>query len=260
VRRRRGALDANFPVPDGTLDVPGHDVYSWANGLRSSATTVSASTGDVMGYCFPVWASTYTYRAILNFRQTPIVAALASEAPAPITRVVVVRGSIETGRAMKLEPTFTVNARPALPDRSGPYRVDGLAGDGRVLFSYAFEPAVLDHAPNVRHFTLAVPATPDVEASLDVVRLVGPPGEARMTRAVAAPLPETAPVKRVTKNDLASTARRLVKLSDRIENLEQDLQELLNLVRALVDPERGRPDDLGRRDRPRRRRKLERRA
>lgn len=180
-------LDASFPVPGGTLDVPGHDVYSWANGLRSSATTVSASTGDVMGYCFPVWASTYTYRAILNFRQTPIVAALASEAPSPISRVVVVRGSIETGRAMKLEPTFTVNARSALPDRAGPYRVDGLAGDGRVLFSYAFEPAVLDHAPNVRHFTLAVPVTPDIEASLDAVRLVGPPGETRMTRAVAAP-------------------------------------------------------------------------
>jgi hypothetical protein len=179
-------LDASFPIPGGTLDLPGHDVFSWATGLASSATTVPTTTGDVMGYCFPVWASTYTYRAILNFRQTQVVAALANEAAAPITRVLIVRGSMEIGRSMKLEPAFALNARPALPDHPGPYRVDGLAADGRVLFSYAFEPAVLDHAPNVRHFTLAIPITPDVEESLDALRLVGPPGETRMTRAVPA--------------------------------------------------------------------------
>ena len=79
-------------------------------------------------------------------------------------------------------------------------------------------------------------------------------------RAIAAPLPESVPVKRVTKTDLASTVRRLVKLSDRIETLEHDIQELIGLVRSLVDPERARPAELGRRERPRRRRKLERRA
>lgn len=180
-------LDASFPIPGGTLDLPGHDVFSWATGLTSAAATVPTTTGDVMGYCFPVWASTYTYRAILNFRGTQVVAAAADESPAPVTRVLIVRGSMEIGRSMKLEPAFALNARPALPDHLGPYRVDGVAADGRVLFSYAFEPAVLDHAPNVRHFTLAIPVTPDVEESLDALRLVGPPGETRMTRAVPAP-------------------------------------------------------------------------
>jgi putative secretion ATPase (PEP-CTERM system associated) len=80
-------------------------------------------------------------------------------------------------------------------------------------------------------------------------------------RAVATPLPEPPPVKRVAKNDLAGTIRRLLKLSERIENLETDVQELLVLVRALLDPERGRPeDDATRRERPRRRRRVERRA
>ena len=80
-------------------------------------------------------------------------------------------------------------------------------------------------------------------------------------RAIATPLPEPPPVKRVTKTDLASTVRRLVKLSDRIENLESDVQELLGLVRALLDPERGRPqDESARPERPRRRRRVERRA
>ncbi len=80
-------------------------------------------------------------------------------------------------------------------------------------------------------------------------------------RAIATSLPESAAaVKRATKTDLASTVRRLVKLSDRIETLEHDIQELIGLVRSLVDPERARPDELARRERPRRRRKLERRA
>ena len=80
-------------------------------------------------------------------------------------------------------------------------------------------------------------------------------------RAIAAPSPEAAPVKRATKSDLASAVRRLLKLTDRIENLEQDVQELLGMIRALVDPERGRPEDeLARRERPRRRRRVETRA
>lgn len=80
-------------------------------------------------------------------------------------------------------------------------------------------------------------------------------------RAVAAPLSDAAAVKRGAKADLSSTVGRLLKLTDRIENLEQDVQELLGLVRALLDPERGRPEDeFLRRERPRRRRKVERRA
>ena len=135
-------LDTSFPIAGGTLDLAGHDVFSWATGQASSAATVPVSTGDVMGYCFPVWASTYTYRAILNFRQPQVIAALASEAPAQPTRVLVVRGSIDVGRSMRLEPVFALVARPALPDGPGPYHVDGVAADGRVLFSYAFKAAV----------------------------------------------------------------------------------------------------------------------
>ena len=72
---------------------------------------------------------------------------------------------------------------------------------------------------------------------------------------------DPAVVQRVSKNDQASAVRRLVKLSGRIESLEKDVQEILALVRELLDPERGRPaDQLSRRERTRRRRRLERRA
>jgi len=78
-------------------------------------------------------------------------------------------------------------------------------------------------------------------------------------RTVATPMLDDAPVRRVSETEMASSMRRLAHLSDRVENLEQEMMELTELVRSLVDPERARPDEV-RRDRLRRRRKLERRA
>ena len=184
-------LDASFPVTGGTLDEPGHDVYSWELGRASAAITIPVSTGDVMGYCYPMWSSTYTYRAVLQFRQPTVLAAVADRVPATRTRVLVVRGSIEAGRGMKLEPTFVLDALPWLPDRPGTYRVEGLSADGRALFSHSFEPAILDHAPNVRHFTLALPVTSELEESLDAIRLMGPSGEVRLARPAGSALSAT---------------------------------------------------------------------
>lgn len=79
-------------------------------------------------------------------------------------------------------------------------------------------------------------------------------------RALATSVPEAAPAKRTPKGDLTATVRRLIKLADRIEDLEQDVKELLEAVKTLLDPERARPDELARRERPRRRRRVERRA
>jgi general secretion pathway protein A len=78
-------------------------------------------------------------------------------------------------------------------------------------------------------------------------------------RTVAPPLLDAARVKRVSETEIASSIRRLAKLSDRIESLEQDMMELRELVRSLVDPESARPDEVDRHQ-PSRRRKLERRA
>ena len=79
------------------------------------------------------------------------------------------------------------------------------------------------------------------------------------TSAAAAPLQDSASVKRVAKADTTSTRRRLVKLSERIDSLEQDMTDLIELVRLLIDPDRARPDPVGL-DRLGRLRKMERRA
>jgi hypothetical protein len=183
-----GNPDVNYPVAGGVLDVAGHDVYSWANGLATTAATVSPSTGDVMGYCFPVWASTYTYKAILQFRQPQVIAARGDVAEPSRTRVIVVRGRIDNEQTIKLDPSFALMARPTTPEPGDPYRVEGLDTGGRVLFTTSFEPVVIDHAPNVRHFTVAVPLSSDVEEALAEVRVQGPAGTATLKRSAAATL------------------------------------------------------------------------
>lgn len=76
-------------------------------------------------------------------------------------------------------------------------------------------------------------------------------------QAVAAPLREPlaqAPAER--HPDLIGNVRRLVNLASRVEQLEKDVNELLGLVRMLVEPERAQPeDDPPRQEPPRRRRK-----
>ena len=178
--------DANYPIVGGTLEQPGHDVFAWATGLTTSATTLPASTGDVMGYCNPVWSSAYTYSNVLNFRGSTVI--LAAKQPDPIQRVLVIRGSIADGSKITLEPVFSLDAHPSLPEQSGDYTVQGLADDGRVLFSYAFEPFVLDHAPNIRPFMIALPATSSLESALASITVRGPAGVQRLTRPTVAPV------------------------------------------------------------------------
>ena len=198
-------LDPSYPISSGTLEQAGHDVFSWATGITASATTIPATTGDVMGYCNPVWASAYTYRGVMAFRGTTI---LASRAPDPVTRVLVVRGSVSNGSSIALEPAFTIDARPTPPNTEGAYTMAALDAAGHVLMSVPFTPFVLDHAPDVRPFTIAVPSTPDLESRLASIVVRGPAGTVRMesrTSGTATPGLAAASVRRDETGALTAT-------------------------------------------------------
>ena len=165
-----GSPDPNFPNSGGAIGTIGHDVFSWANGDTFSALAQSVQTGDIMGYCTPVWISDYMYRNVLQFRGTT---AAALERIADPVRSLIVRGRIEDNSRVVLEPSFTITARPTAPERSGPYQLTGRAIDGRTLFRYAFDPATLDHAADVRHFLFAIPATQAIDDSLATIEVTG---------------------------------------------------------------------------------------
>lgn len=172
-------LDAAYPVPGGRIDQAGFDVYSWSYGLTSGAAQIPVSSGDVMGYCFPVWESVYTYKAILNFRAGAVV---ADGAPQPRTRVLAIRGSIDDRTGVSLAPAFSIDARPTAPDAEGAYTLTGTDAVGRVLFTYRFDGARIDHDSHVRHFTVTVPETQELDAALASVSVSGPAGSALVSR------------------------------------------------------------------------------
>ena len=185
-------LDLTYPTNGGRLEQAGHDVFGWASGLALTALTVPTSTGDVMGYCNPAWASAYTYKAVLAFRGAAV---LALHAPDPITRVLVVRGSITNGTSIALEPAFTLDARPTPRASTGDYTLEGLDDAGRTLFSLPFAPFVLDHAPDIKPFTLAVPSSDDLEARLSSIVVRGPAGVSRLEGGVPAARSDPATVR-----------------------------------------------------------------
>jgi hypothetical protein len=72
-----------------------------------------------------------------------------------------------------------------------------------VLFTTTFEPAMIDHAPSIRHFTVAVPLPADVEDVLAEVRVQGRAGIASLKRSV-----ESMSASRIGAPARVSVARR----------------------------------------------------
>jgi hypothetical protein len=159
--------DPTFPNPDGSIGVYGYDLST--NRLRLP------SSPDLMGYCADPWISDYNYVGAMDWRasnSTEAAVAGASSSPRPS---LLVWGRVERGRLV-LEPAFSLVARPALPTESGPYRIEGMARDGRRLFSYAFsgeKPADADD-PTARHFAFAIPIDEATQGELTSIRLSGP--------------------------------------------------------------------------------------
>lgn len=191
-------LDPLFPYFGGTIGVTGFDVRSWMAGRSAAPLVMQASRGDIMGYCSTNWVSDYTYRGVLTFRGSAAAAAGADAAvlAAPIARAFVLRATVEHGRSIALDPVFVTESRVLAPPASGQYRFEGRAADGRVLFTRHAELGEIDHAPGRGHLSATVPATPDIEAALATVEVVGPSGRAML----ASP---AGPVLRRRADDLA---------------------------------------------------------
>lgn len=135
--------DPDYPYTGGRL---AH--YGWD--IRTGALHDAAGRYDLMSYCDPTWSSDYTYEHVMSYRESEAVAAAAAE-PA-----LVVWGRIGDGGAV-LEPAFETVTRPQLPVRGGRYRLTLQAADGSTLVELRFDGDIVDHAPDVRHFTFAVP-------------------------------------------------------------------------------------------------------
>lgn len=145
--------DVNYPYPDGRINVTMHDVFAFVSGITSSVTDVSASTGDIMGYCNPAWSSAYTYANTLTSRTTS--AAIVARQPRVRESVLVVQGSVSPDGTPSLVAPVSLDGYQS-DVTGGEYRLQGLSESGEVLLERRFDPTEIDHVDE-RHFTIALP-------------------------------------------------------------------------------------------------------
>jgi hypothetical protein len=154
--------DTGFPYAGGVIGIYGYDPATQAVQLPADH--------DLMGYCSNEWISDYTYTGVMTYRaQHPTIVATS----VPVQPALLVWGRIERDRVV-LEPAFRITTRPSLPERSGPYQVEGRAADGSVLFHLDFAPAEVADAPDApRSFAFAVPLAPARADRLAALSLAG---------------------------------------------------------------------------------------
>lgn len=170
------APDPLYPYSGGAIGSYGHDLFEWPLIGAGVPLQYGPGTSDIMSYCQPPWISDYTYLGLLAARggsvaSPPLIAARSpSSSGCPC---LVVWGSV-SGTSIRLEPSFVAPppARPTMP-APGPYSVRGSNRSGNPEFELSFQPTEIDHAPGVRHFTIAIPLSEAQGAALARIEVRG---------------------------------------------------------------------------------------
>jgi hypothetical protein len=203
-----GGPDPAFPYAGGTIGVYGYDM--------TTNTVRPPSTFDLMGYCTNPWISDYNYVGAMQWRAENPAPDVASASIAGLTAdasprtTLLVWGRVEGGQLV-LEPAFSVVTRPSVPREGGPYRVEGIARDGRTLFSYSFAGETPADAPDpsARHFAFAIPMDDATQAELASIRLKGPGAASAIMQPSLAPGGIAAAVNTIDATRPASGAVRV---------------------------------------------------
>ncbi len=169
-----GALgtDPDYPYSNGSIGVWGFD-------FRDSTVVSPDRRRDIMGYCYERgWLSDYYFEKVIRVREEKEgevaqdrARVLAAE---PKREMLVLWGGVLNGE-LRILPVHSMNATPALPDRAGPYRIEGFAQDGDAEFSLSFTPG--EDVYGNKYFFFTIPIEADWEDTLDRVTLTGPEGE-----------------------------------------------------------------------------------
>lgn len=166
------APDPSFPHSGGTVGPGGNNTYDWQTGIAARAYPVVTTLGDVMGYCSPIWISSYSYAAMLNFRGE-IGAAFV--APRARERVILVQGEV-SGAATTISAVSAMSAEASPDDPTGTWRVDLLDAEGVVIRTQRFSLGRWDHSDTSRPFGVAVAVDAAAEGRAARVRVIGPAG------------------------------------------------------------------------------------
>ncbi|MDE2793704.1 MAG: hypothetical protein OXL34_02700 [Gemmatimonadota bacterium] len=165
-------LDRSYPDPLGAIG-------TWAYDPRGSGRLIPPTRLDIMSYCDPVWISEYHFTNALRFRVSE-ADSVGLPTVGPSTRALLLWGGVDAEGSPFLEPTFVVDAPPALPRSPGRFRLAGRTGDGAELFSFSFEMPVVADGDGDSGFAFVLPVGAGWEARLAGITLSGPGGSATL--------------------------------------------------------------------------------
>jgi hypothetical protein len=159
-------LDPLYPRPDGGIGDIGFDAWSWVGSGSFRPAQLAVGAADVMGYCFPVWISAYTYRGIYQWRQatSPVVTRLA-RAPG-----VLIAGSISASGQLAVRPAVNRDVVIPASDPSGDVQIELTDADGRMTGTTRVRSVALDHGDGERHFIAILPAAQATTATRVLAR------------------------------------------------------------------------------------------
>ena len=167
-----GALgtEPDFPYSNGSIGVWGFD-------FRDSTLVSPESRRDIMGYCYNKgWLSDYYFEKVIRVREEKE----GREAQARMAgagakgEMLVLSGGALNGE-LRIQPVHSMFTTQTLPERSGPYRIEGHTRTGDIAFSLSFTPG--EDVYGNKYFLFTIPMEGDWENTLDRITLTGPEGE-----------------------------------------------------------------------------------
>ena len=143
-------LDPGYPYFDGFIGAWGYDLLN--------EVLVDPSTWDIMSCGPPDWISDYFFNKAMGYRLYNESETLLATAIEPAGRSLLIWGIVNSDGELVLEPSFVVDAPPALPEMDGPYLLTGVDSEGGTLFSLRFGMAEIACGDGGGAFAFIIPA------------------------------------------------------------------------------------------------------
>ena len=160
--------DPHYPYSDGSIGVWGYD-------FEAGGRLISPYEYDVMTYCGGDWISDFHFTKAFRYRLADEGQPAAAAVAATRNSLLLWGGADSTGIPY-LKPAYVVDAQPALPDSTGPYRITGRTATGTELFSLAFTMPEVADGDGRSSFAFVLPTRPGWEGNLASITLSGPGG------------------------------------------------------------------------------------
>ena len=186
-RPKPNHVDRDFPDRRGRIGAWGYAVRAVRGFAKGQL--VRPTVPDLMSYCGdPEWISDYHFNKAGRYRLKSEPQERRRNAAGAPARSLLLWGGVDSTATLHLEPTFVVDAPPALPEAAGDYELEGRTADGAVLFSLAFAmPRIADVGEGAGGFAYVLPIRPEW-GRLASITLSGPEGDVTMDGGTDSPM------------------------------------------------------------------------